>query len=56
MVLADAEGVEADLVGQHRLLDQVRDPLLARDQRAVPVGRVLDEGIESEFHRQRLLL
>ena len=35
MVLADAEGVEADLVGEHGLVDDVAEHLRVRQQRAV---------------------
>ena len=46
VVLADAEDVEPDLVGQLDLLDQVPQPLLRADFR-----RQLREGVDPEFHR-----
>ena len=45
VVLTDGEHVEAELVGQHALLDQVLHPLLRADARG-EVG----EGGDSEFH------
>ena len=41
MVLADAERIEAGLVGQHDLLDQVADALLW--------ARLAGEGIRGQF-------
>ena len=48
VVLADGEHVEAELVGELRLLEQVAHPLLRGDARA-EVG----EGGKSKFHRER---
>ena len=49
VVLADAEEVEAEPVGEHRLLDHVPQHLRVRQRRAVgPRGHVA-EGVESEF-------
>jgi hypothetical protein len=45
VVLADGEHVEAQLVGQHCLLDQVAHPLLGGDP-----GAQIGEGGESKFH------
>jgi hypothetical protein len=49
MVLTDAEDVEADLVGQLDLLEEVVQPLCRGDLRT-DVG----EGVETEFHRRFL--
>ncbi len=46
MVLADAEDVESDLVGQFDLLQQVRHPLFDRERR---IGQ-LTERVDAEFH------
>ena len=40
VVLADAEDVEADLVGELDLLDEVAQPLLRADRRPVPASGV----------------
>ena len=45
MVLADREHVEAELVGELRLLEQVAHPLFGRNARA-HVG----EGRDAKFH------
>ncbi len=49
VVLADAEEVDADLVGEHRLVDDVADHLGVRQQ--APVRRVGDvaESVQPEF-------
>ena len=39
VVLADAEDVEPDLVGEHRLLDQVAQALRGRDRPPRGLGR-----------------
>ncbi len=50
-MLADAEHLEADLIGQLDLLHQVAQPLRrARDLPGGRVRRVLDEGIDANFH------
>ncbi len=52
-MLADAEHVEADLVGERSLLDQVAQPLRRADRPArAGVGGELREGVEAEFHQQ----
>ena len=52
MVLADAEDVEADLVGQLDLLNQVAQPLSSADHLAAAgIGRDLAERIDPELHR-----
>ena len=51
VMLADAEHLQADLIGQLDLLHQVAQPL--RRARGLPGGRVrrvLDEGIDADFH------
>ena len=51
VVLADAEDVEPDLVGERRLLDQVAQALRGRHRPARDrVGGELREGVEAEFH------
>jgi len=50
MVLAHAEHVQADLVGELDLLDEVADALLRADDRAGRVRRALSEGVDAEFH------
>jgi hypothetical protein len=46
VVLADREDVEAELVGELGLLEEVAHPLAGAD-----ASREIDEGGESEFHR-----
>ena len=51
VMLADAEDVEPDLVGQLDLLDQVAQPLLGADHVPGPrVGRQLREGVDPDLH------
>jgi hypothetical protein len=49
VVLADAEDVEADLVGQHDLLEEVAHP-----PRRVDPGSHVGEGVQTELHRRFL--
>ena len=50
-MLADAEHLEADLVGQFDLFDQIAQPLRRREHAARRrVRRVLDEGVDADFH------
>ena len=49
VVLADAEEVEAEPVGEHRLLDDVAQHLRVRQRRPVGSRRHVAEGVESEF-------
>jgi len=53
-MLAEAEHVEPDLVGQFDLLDQVAQPLVRSDRRRVGLGAGLGadvgESVEAEFH------
>ena len=49
MVLADAEGIDAQLVGQHRLLDHVADHLRLRQELAVGCGGNIAERVEPKF-------
>ena len=49
MVLTDAEDVDADLVGEHGLLDDVADDLGVGQEVAVQVGLDVAEGVEAEF-------
>ena len=52
VVLADAEDVEADLVGELDLLDQVAQPLAGADRAARSPGRAeLGEGVDAELHQ-----
>ena len=50
VVLADAEDVEPDLVGELDLLDQVAEALLRAEDGARRVGRALSEGVDAELH------
>ena len=49
MVLADDEGVDADLLGQAPLLDEVADHLGRRQRRPVEADREVAEGAEAEL-------
>src|SRR5215212_682688 len=49
MVLADAEDIEADLVGKLDLLEEVAQP-----PRRVGLGPYVGEGVEAKFHRRFL--
>ncbi len=51
MVLADAEGIDAEPVGQHRLLDHLADDLRVRVETTGGAGGDIAKCIESEFHR-----
>ena len=54
VVLADAEDVEADLVGQLDLLEQVGQPPLLGDRLAgLRIGRAVGERVEAELHDRR---
>src|ERR1700722_5801204 len=50
MVLADAEGIDAEPVGQHRLLDHLADDLGVAVEAAIGAGGDIAECIEPEFH------
>jgi hypothetical protein len=50
-MLADAEHIEPDLIGQLDFLDQVLQPLSRRC-----AGRHVGEGVESDFHIKPLLV
>jgi len=49
MMLADAEGVEAELVGEDRFRDHVAQALGLRAVTASPVERHVAKRVESEF-------
>src|SRR5215212_10213656 len=49
MVLADAEDIEADLVGKLDLLEEVAQPPCR-----VGLGPYVGEGVEAKFHRRFL--
>ena len=51
VVLADAEEVDAQLVGQHGLVDDVADDLRLRQRAPVGVAGDVAERIEAEFER-----
>jgi hypothetical protein len=51
VVLADAEEIDAELVGQHRLLDDVAQHLGVLQQHAVGAAGDVAEGIDAEFER-----
>ena len=48
-MLAKADGVDADLVGQNTFLDHVADDFGMRFEAAVGVGSDVAEGVEAEF-------
>ena len=51
MVLADAEDVEPDLVGQLDLLDQVAQAHLGRQRHpALRIARHIGKGVQTEFN------
>ncbi len=51
VVLADAEDLKADLLGELDLLDQLAQPPLGRDGApGVGVGRELGEGVDTDLH------
>ena len=52
-MLPQADERNADLVGQHRLVDDVTDGLSIADQRAVGAAGDVAEGIETEFESHR---
>ncbi len=49
VVLPHSEERQADLVGEHRLIDDVADGLRIGQQRAVGGARDVSEGVESEL-------
>ena len=49
-MLAEAEHVEADLVGKLDLLDQVAQPLMRADVAGTFFRADVGEGVETEFH------
>ncbi len=51
MVLADAEEVDAHLVGEHRFLDHVANDLRMAEQRAAAIAGDVAKGLEAEFQR-----
>jgi len=52
VVLADAEDVQSDLIGELNLLEQVAQPLRRADRPARSgVGRDFGEGVDTQFHR-----
>ena len=50
VVLADAEDVEADLVGELDLLDEVAQALLGLTSAGRRVGGQLAEGVDADLH------
>lgn len=50
MVFADPEDIEPDLVGERDLLEEVREPPLRGDHRAVGERGRLGEGIDADLH------
>ena len=50
-MLADADEIDADLVGEHGLLDEVADHLRVRQRLAVRTVGDVAEGVEAEFNR-----
>jgi hypothetical protein len=49
VVLANAEEGEADLVGQHGLVDDVAQDLCLGERAAVGVGGDIAEGVQAEL-------
>ena len=49
MVLADPEGIDAELVGQHALVDHVADDLGVRARLAIRADGDVAKGVQSEF-------
>ena len=52
-MFADAERLDAELIGEHRLVDDVANDLRVRDEAAVRRGGDVAERIEPEFKRLR---
>jgi hypothetical protein len=50
MMLADPEGIDAEPVGQHRLLDYLADDLGVAVEPAIGAGGDIAECIEPKFH------
>ena len=50
-MLADAERIHPDLVGQHGLLDEIAQHLRAGQWVAVVVHGDVAEGVQTELHR-----
>lgn len=51
VMLAEADEVEAELVGEHRLVDDVADHLCVRKHRAGGVPGDVAKSVQSEFER-----
>ena len=49
MVLADPEGIDAELVGQRALVDHVADDLGVRARLAIRADGDVAKGVQSEF-------
>ena len=56
MMLTDANEIEADLLGQHALLDDIAERLRLRERYSVRANRYVAEGIKTQFDRIRHLL
>ena len=56
MVLAQAEHVETDLVGQLDLLDQVAQPFMRADGARTRFRADIRESVEAEFHFDCILM
>jgi hypothetical protein len=54
VVLADPEEVDADLVGQDALLDEVADRLCVRERAVLSIVRDVAERVEAEDEWKRL--
>ena len=55
VVLADAEEVDADRIGQHRFVDNVADHLVVGHSGALGIDRHVTERVEPEFDCRHLL-
>lgn len=49
-MFAQTEDVEADLVGQLDLFDQVAQPLVRADRAGAGLGTDVSKSVETEFH------
>src|SRR5882757_10887433 len=53
MVFADAEKIDAQIVGENRLVDDVADDLSMRQQMAIIASRDVAKGIQPKFQTSR---
>ena len=53
MMLTDANEIEANLIGQHALFDDIAKCLRLREKYSVRANRYVAEGIKTQFDRIR---